>query len=78
MERIEYKKILIKKNIFTKTLNEKYNLNKLYNKNHKLKTLLINGVCGLMSEGIDLLNIEENEEVFEIGLNGKKNDFYKR
>ena len=68
LERIEYKKILIKKNIFTKNLNEKYNLNKLYNKNHKLKNLLINDVCGLMSEGINLLNIEENEEVFEIGL----------
>ena len=68
LERIEYKKILSKKNIFNKTINEKYNLNKLYNKKHKLKKIIINDLCNLMSEGMDVLNIEENEEVFEIVL----------
>ena len=68
LERIEYKKILSKKNIFNKSINEKYNLNKLYNKKHKLKKIIINDLCNLMSEGMDVLNIEENEEVFEIVL----------
>ena len=68
LERIEYKKILSKKNIFNNSINEKYDLNKLYNKKHKLKDLIINDVCNLMSAGVDALNIEENEEVFEIGL----------
>ena len=68
LERIEYKKILMKKNTFTQALNDKYNLNNLYKKNHKLKNLLINDVCDLMSTGIDVINIEENEELFEIGL----------
>ena len=68
LERIEYKKILSKKNKYNKDINEKYNLNKLYNKKHELKDIIINDVCNLMSSGIDALNIEENEEVFEIGL----------
>ena len=67
LERIEYKKILRKNNIYNNDINEKYDLNKLYNKKHKLKTL-INVICNLMSLGMESLNIEENEEVIEIGL----------
>ena len=68
LERIEFRKILQKKNIYTNNINDKYNLNNLFNKKHKLKNIIIEDVCNLMAVGIDSLNIEENEEVFEIGL----------
>ena len=68
LERIEYKKILLKKTVFNKKIYEKYNLNKLIKKNHNLKKIIINDVCNLMSLGIDALNIEEYSEDFEIGL----------
>ena len=68
LERIEYKKILLKKSVFNKSLNEKYNLNKLINKNHILKKIIINDVCNIMALGTDVLSIEEYSEEFEIGL----------
>ena len=68
LERIEYKKILQRKNIYSNNINDKYNLKKLFTKKHKLKNIIIEDVCDMMTSGIDLLNIEENEEVFEIGL----------
>ena len=68
LERIEYKKILMKKNIFNEKIDEKYNLSKLMEKNNELKDLIIKDVCNLMSIGIEAINIEENSEDFEIGL----------
>ena len=68
LERIEYKKILLKKSVFNKKIYEKYNLNKLIKKTHTLKKIIINDVCNLMALGIDVLNIEEYSEDFEIGL----------
>ena len=68
LERIEYKKMLLTKNVFNKNLYEKYNLYKLIKKKHILKQIIINDICNLMSIGADILNIEEYSEEFEIGL----------
>ena len=68
LERIEYKKILKKKNIFIGKIDEKYNLSKLMEKDNEIKDLIIKDVCNLMSIGIEAINLEENSEDFEIGL----------
>ena len=68
LERIQYRKILMKDSIFNKQLNEKYNLKKLIQKDNLLKDIILNDVANLMAIGIDYINIEENEEDFEICL----------
>ena len=68
LERIEYRKILKKKNIFNQKIYDKYNLPKLMGKNHELKDIVINDVCNLMTLGINTINIEEYSEDFDIGL----------
>jgi hypothetical protein len=68
LERIEYKKILLKKSVFNKNIYQKYDLNKLITKNHVLKKIIINDVCNIMALGTDALSIEEYSEEFEIGL----------
>ena len=68
LERIEYKKILRKKNLFNQKIDKKYDLYKLMEESHILKDIVINDVCHLMTLGIDIINIEENSEDFDIGL----------
>ena len=68
LERIQYRKILMKDTIFNKKLNEKYKIKELIEKDNILKDIILNDVCNLMSIGIDYLNNEENEEDFEICL----------
>ena len=68
LERIEYRKILMKDTIFNKKLDEKYKIVKLIQKDNELKDIILNDVFSLMAKGIDYLSIEENEEDFEICL----------
>ena len=68
LERIQYRKILMKDTIFNKQLNEKYKIKKLIQKDNILKDIILNEVANIMAIGIDYINIEENEEDFEICL----------
>ena len=68
LERIQYRKIIMKKTIFNEQLNEKYKLKELIEKDNTLKEIILNDVCELMTLGIDYMSIEENEEDFEICL----------
>ena len=68
LERILYRKIIMKETIFNKNLYEKYKIKKLIEKDNSLKELIINDVCKLMTIGIEYLNIEEYKENFEISL----------
>ena len=68
LERIQYRKILMKESIFNKQLNEKYKIKKLIQKENTLKDIILNDVSNLMTLGIDYISIEENEEDFEICL----------
>ena len=68
LERIQYRKILMKNSIFNKQLNEKYKLKELIQNDSALKEIILNDVCNLMAIGIDYMSIEENEEDFEICL----------
>jgi len=68
LERIEYRKILKKKNIFNKKIHDKYDASKLMESNHELKDIVINDVCHLMTLGINTISIEEYSEDFDIGL----------
>ena len=68
LERIQYRKILMKESIFNKQLNEKYKIKKLIQKENTLKDIILKDVSNLMTLGIDYISIEENEEDFEICL----------
>ena len=68
LERIIYRKILMKDTIFNKQLNDKYSIKNLIQNDNLLKDIILNDVCNLMAIGIDYMNIEENEEDFEICL----------
>ena len=68
LERIEYRKILKKRNIFNQKIHDKYNLYKLMERDHELKDIVINDVCNLMTLGINTISIDEYSEDFDIGL----------
>ena len=68
LERIEYKKMISHKTIFTMNIDSKYTLDSLYNEGGVLKTIAMDEICTLMEIGMDYVNIEENQDEFEIGL----------
>jgi activator of 2-hydroxyglutaryl-CoA dehydratase len=57
LERIQYRKIIMKKTIFNEQLNEKYKLKELIEKDNTLKEIILNDVCELMTLGIDYMSI---------------------
>ena len=68
LERIEYKKMISHKTIFTKNIDSKYTLDSLYNEGGVLKSIAMEGICPLMEIGMEYVNIEDNQDEFEIGL----------
>ena len=68
LERIKYKKILGKPNIFTENINKKYDNQKLMENNHILKDIAFNDICRLLEIGVKYLVLENHANEFEIGL----------
>ena len=68
LERIKYKKILGKPNIFTENINKKYDNEQLMEENHILKNIALNDICRLMEIGVKYLDLENHANEFEIGL----------
>ena len=68
LERIEYKKILMKPSIYTSIIDTKYDLKTLFKENNVLKMIVIEDICNLIEFGMDYLNIQNNRIEFEFGL----------
>ena len=68
LERIEYKTILGKPNIFMENINQKYGNEELMKYNHILKEIAINDICRLMEIGVKYLDMQKHANEFEIGL----------
>ena len=68
LERIKYKVILGKSNIFMENINKKYNNEELLEENHILKQIALNDICRLMEISTKYLDIEKHANEFEIGL----------
>ena len=68
LERIEYKKILGKPNIYMENINQKYDNMRLMEDNHILKNIALNDICRLMEISIKYLDMEKHANEYEIGL----------
>ena len=68
LERIEYKKILMKPSIYTSIIDKKYDLKTIFKENNVLKMIVIEDICNLIEFGLDYLNLKENRIEFEFGL----------
>ena len=68
LERIEYKKILMKPSIYTSIIDKKYDLKTFFKENNVLKMIVIEDICSLIEVGLDYLNIKDNRVEFEFGL----------
>ena len=68
LERIEYKKILMKPSIYTSIIDKKYDLKTFFKENNVLKMIVIEDICNLIEVGMDYLNIKDNRKEFEFGL----------
>ena len=68
LERIEYKKILMKPSIFTSIIDKKYDLKTFFKENNVLKMIVIEDICNIIEVGMDYLNIKNNRIEFEFGL----------
>ena len=68
LERIEYKKILMKPSIYTSIIDKKYDLGTFFRENNVLKMIVIEDICNLIEVGMDYLNIKDYRIEFEFGL----------
>ena len=68
LERIEYRKILMKPSIYTSIIDKKYDLRTFFKENNVLKMIVIEDICNLIEVGMDYLNIKDNRIEFEFGL----------
>ena len=68
LERIKYKKILGKPNIYMENINKKYNNEEIMKDDHILKNIALNDICRLMEISIKYLDLEKYHNEFEIGL----------
>ena len=64
LERLKIKKMLESGNIFSYNINEKYE----FNGNSPVKTFVLKGLCNLITNGMNYVSVEENQDEFEIGL----------
>ena len=64
LERLKIKKMLESGNIFSYNINEKYELNG----SNPVKTFVLKGLCNLITNGMNYVSVEENQDEFEIGL----------
>ena len=62
--RLALKKIYRSNNIFSESINEKYQILK----GDPLKTFALKELCNLISKGMKYISIEENQDEFEIGF----------
>ena len=62
--RLSLKKIYRANNLFTTSINEKY---QIYN-GDPLKNFALKEICNLITKGMKYISIEENQDEFEIGL----------
>ena len=68
LERIEYKTILSKQNVYMDYIDKKYHNELLMEENHILKNIALNDICRLMEISIKYLDLEKHSNEFEIGL----------
>ena len=68
LDRIKYKKILGKPNIYMENINQKYNNEELMEEEHILKKIALNDICRLMEISVTHIDIEKHHNEFEIGL----------
>jgi hypothetical protein len=64
LQRLLLKKLFKCGNIFTNNINEKYKILE----GNAIKEFSIKQICDLISQGMNYLSIEENQDEFEIGL----------
>ena len=68
LERIEYKKILMKPSIYTSIIDKKYDLKTIFKENNVLKMIVIEDICNLIENGMNYLDFKNNRIEFEFGL----------
>ena len=68
LDRLMYKKLLSIPSIYSHLIDKKYNLQTLFDDTNVLKRIAMEEVCSMMEIGMDYVNIEENQDEFEIGL----------
>ena len=64
LQRLSYKKLLRSKTILTENIDEKYRITYDF----PIKKYVLDELCELMSKGMELISVEENQDEFEIGL----------
>jgi len=64
LQRLTYKKLLRSKTILTEKIDEKYRITYDF----PIKKYVLDELCDLMSKGMELISVEENQDEFEIGL----------
>ena len=68
LERIKYKTVLGKPNIYTDFINKKYNNEELMEEGHILKNIALDEICRLMEISLRYLDLEKYANEYEIGL----------
>ena len=64
LQRLTYKKLLRSKTILTEKIDEKYRITQDF----PIKKFVLDELCDLISKGMELISVEENQDEFEIGL----------
>ena len=64
LQRLSYKKLLRSKTILTEKIDEKYRITYDF----PIKKYVLDELCDLMSKGMELISVEENQDEFEIGF----------
>ena len=68
LERIKYKTVLGKPNIYNDYINQKYNNEELMKEGHILKKIALEEICRLMEISLRFLDLEKHANEYEIGL----------